>query len=707
MDSGTGGRDPKLSVRELFARVAPSGVVRAEGLAELLGCLGMPTSRMVLDEVLARVDMNHSGSVESKAFVEWWCQEDVAALSRRLSLLSLTAPFATASVDFAKLISWLTSKTCPEKSAVQLRLIESYKRDKMIFEDQEFGESTWMHARCFIDGPTLFGERISPCCIIQGGLGDCFLLSALSVLAERPHRIRALFCRHTDNGYGCYCVSMHHQGLSSDVILDERFPVEDPERVEPSLCPRRKAYAKVNDGYGNIMSGDVVTAMTDLTGAPVVVKDCDNDWEQWHPGAMFGFLLDHKRSGHTVCCSLRSELPSTVVRHLGLVSNHSYALLQVREVYLNGSAPAVRVVQLRNPWGDTEWNGAWSEDDTVWTEELRSALNAQVGDDGVFWMALEDFCDHFGRVVVSLVQDGYRSTTIAHSMASDADAFSVVAGSECRASLTLFQHDIQADQYGNPPALRLRLSRAEPPFDLVVESSPLFVSCEQLFSPECALSQGKYTLTVERHPLFASSDVSFALGLYCSASDVSIRPAAQTRALPPSPPTTPAPLPPSMAAMMVTTPRLIARPAWVPLLPGTRIPAVSVGGRPACHNPLTCALFFSGDKSSELWAEHAAQRSHVCLEGAACPALADAEHCWVAMHMDKDECPDGPLCPHTTNPGHRYMFRHAGLWDFMLRCRLGPTCRLRGVASHDLRYFHCEWSPEVPMCSADDRRVWR
>ena len=40
---------------------------------------------------------------------------------------------------------------------------------------------------------SIFGNDPSPTDIKQGQLGDCYLLSALSALAEDPERIRKLF----------------------------------------------------------------------------------------------------------------------------------------------------------------------------------------------------------------------------------------------------------------------------------------------------------------------------------------------------------------------------------------------------------------------------------------------------------------------------------------------------------------------------------
>ena len=43
----------------------------------------------------------------------------------------------------------------------------------------------------------------------------------------------------------------------------------------------------------------------------------------------------------------------------GMVSNHSYVITGVEEVqYLDHTAKLIRV---RNPWGDTEWEGAFSD----------------------------------------------------------------------------------------------------------------------------------------------------------------------------------------------------------------------------------------------------------------------------------------------------------------------------------------------------------
>jgi len=55
---------------------------------------------------------------------------------------------------------------------------------------------------------------------------------------------------------------------------------------------------------------------------------------------------------------------------LGLVAQHSYGLLKASEP-TDENGNKVRLVLLRNPWGDFEWNGDWSDNDANWTDSLK------------------------------------------------------------------------------------------------------------------------------------------------------------------------------------------------------------------------------------------------------------------------------------------------------------------------------------------------
>jgi hypothetical protein len=50
---------------------------------------------------------------------------------------------------------------------------------------------------------------------------------------------------------------------------------------------------------------------------------------------------------------------------------------------------------VKNPWGETEWNGPWSDGSKEWTAEAITKLDYKFGNDGIFWMPYEDFLERF------------------------------------------------------------------------------------------------------------------------------------------------------------------------------------------------------------------------------------------------------------------------------------------------------------------------
>ena len=63
-----------------------------------------------------------------------------------------------------------------------------------------------------------------------------------------------------------------------------------------------------------------------------------------------------------------------------------------------------KLVQLRNPWGMKEWEGPWSDNAPEWEtaagRKAMEALNVTFSNDGSFWMAWEQFQEHFNKIYV-------------------------------------------------------------------------------------------------------------------------------------------------------------------------------------------------------------------------------------------------------------------------------------------------------------------
>ena len=90
----------------------------------------------------------------------------------------------------------------------------------------------------------------------------------------------------------------------------------------------------------------------------------------------------------------------------GLVAGHAYALIEVARLHDKSSGEVHEVVQIRNPWGHTEWNGQWSDKDAIWDtirpdEKVKYHKNAA---DGAFWMSFTDFLTEFEKLDICFIR---------------------------------------------------------------------------------------------------------------------------------------------------------------------------------------------------------------------------------------------------------------------------------------------------------------
>ena len=83
------------------------------------------------------------------------------------------------------------------------------------------------------------------------------------------------------------------------------------------------------------------------------------------------------------------------------------SLIQVERVKTT-TGSEVRLVKLRNPWGETEWTGEWSDGkdewDTVSADEKERIRYTNV-DDGGFWMTFNDWIDEFELCTICIMPE--------------------------------------------------------------------------------------------------------------------------------------------------------------------------------------------------------------------------------------------------------------------------------------------------------------
>jgi calpain-15 len=128
------------------------------------------------------------------------------------------------------------------------------------------------------DDFSLYSGGIEPGDIMQGELGDCWFMCALSSLAERPQLVERLFLTKEVNQAGIYTVKFCKGGEWVNVTVDDYFPCyvmgqpifSRSHGTELWVLLLEKAFAKLHGSYMQLRGGWVNEGMIDLTGCPTL-----------------------------------------------------------------------------------------------------------------------------------------------------------------------------------------------------------------------------------------------------------------------------------------------------------------------------------------------------------------------------------------------------------------------------------------------------
>ena len=144
-----------------------------------------------------------------------------------------------------------------------------------------------------------------------------------------------------------------------------------------------KAWAKVNGCYARIgCGGNCSDAFDVLTSAYTIILKINNINEEAKEKSWI--KLKKEKNNNCVICSGTRRLG--IFENVGLISQHAYTIMNLYEVNYEGKK--LRLVKLRNPWGEKEFNGDWSDKSSKWTDELKKQVDFEgVKGDGIFYMS--------------------------------------------------------------------------------------------------------------------------------------------------------------------------------------------------------------------------------------------------------------------------------------------------------------------------------
>ena len=321
--------------------------------------------------------------------------------------------------------------------------------------DHAWGPISYIHP-----GKPLFPKdgQIDPADLMQGALGDCWLITAISTMAEYPESVKQVFLTKEHNEIGQYVLRLWCEYYSDwiNVKVDSFVPVDlnggatfegkscvyvNPTDESVWMCILEKAFAKIQGNYLQLNGGLVSDGWKIMLGASEAdienwqisgdgwgkvkthfdLQNLDVEWDEvtksfqkpdhadgpLTPEEFFKRVDDWDSKRYLMAAGIIAK-KNPNLKHVdpeecegdlgnGLVTKHAYGLLGSYEGH------GVQLVRVRNPWGKKqEYTGDWCDSSKKWKEnpEVAKEVDFKPRVDGVFWMTIQDFCTYFTMVQV-------------------------------------------------------------------------------------------------------------------------------------------------------------------------------------------------------------------------------------------------------------------------------------------------------------------
>uniref|UniRef100_A0A8C8DWD8 Calpain 9 n=1 Tax=Oryzias sinensis TaxID=183150 RepID=A0A8C8DWD8_9TELE len=308
--------------------------------------------------------------------------------------------------------------------------------------------------------------------ICQGQLGDCWLLAAIASLTLKKDAMARVVPPDQDfdhNYAGIFHFQFWQHNKWLDVVVDDRLPtvrnrlimLHSASNDEFWSALLEKAYAKLNGSYESLKGGSTMEAMEDFTGGVGEIYETKSAPENLFSimkkaldrGSMMGCSIDGSlriSDSLQITSSAESEAKTTT----GLVKGHAYSITGMEELQFRGQT--VKLIRVRNPWGQVEWNGAWSDKEWDYIDKKEKDRILQNSlEDGEFWMEFEDFKKNYDKVeICNMTPDALDDDTKRHW------AVSVFEGNWIRGS-TAGGCRNYIDTFWTNPQFRLQLEDAD------------------------------------------------------------------------------------------------------------------------------------------------------------------------------------------------------------------------------------------------------
>eukprot|EP01035_Chromulina_nebulosa_P022786 gene22786-29502_t len=310
-------------------------------------------------------------------------------------------------------------------------------------EEDEFGihSSANSEIDVWCKSGQLFINDSSSGDVLQGQLGDCWFLSAISVLGAHEKLLKACFWKQEDfKELGFYVLRFFKDCNIIFVIVDDRIPVKAKDgRIIFAGCKDanelwvpiiEKAYAKLHGSYKALIGGYTHYGLADLTGYcphQIVLREGYVGFSgKYEDDDLWNTLVRYKSYGCLMGCSIKpnpkEKKQVEAEAGSGLYYSHAYSLLDIGEIeYMDpNNKVKVQLLKLRNPWGKGEWEGSYSDKSKQrdGKTEYSIQINQKIAEkfaiedshethevdpnDGTFFISFQDWLKHFTSIFIAM-----------------------------------------------------------------------------------------------------------------------------------------------------------------------------------------------------------------------------------------------------------------------------------------------------------------
>ena len=381
----------------------------------------------------------------------------------------------------------------------------------------------------------------------QGELGDCYFLSVLSALSENPERIKKLIPKSKISDKGIYECNVFLHGYEIPIVIDDYFPVIENEdnniafaginQESKSIWPilLEKVWAKCNLSYEDIINGNSADAFQFLSPAPFDTYYHSNDNK-----SLFDIIDNSIKKNYIVVSdiTLTENTNLDYLSKMGLLTNHAYNIIDT--VTLKQNSAEVKLLKIRNLWGTNEWKGDWSDNSGKWTENFKRTVKLEKKEDGIFWMAYEDFIQFYTSTHICQIHDDFNYNCKKIKVNSN-EFFNIAKVNVNKNSSGYFLVNLKnkriyqnlkgIDNFNNPFCSMIVFKQDKNGFKYIGSDSGkhdrLYVECENMEQGTyyIAVTFPKETKNFEINTLEAQKfdKLSFRVGIYSNLKDATIQ----------------------------------------------------------------------------------------------------------------------------------------------------------------------------------------